>query len=199
VSIARRLWLDNADLAEAALSHPFVLGLADGELEPARYAAYIGQDAVFLEAFARAYALALARSPNRAGIEAFGALIGGVREELRLHDGVAQRWGVSTVEASPATLAYTEFLLATAAIADIGATCAAMTPCMRLYAYLGQSLAPTAAGPYREWFDTYAAPEFEELAVTLEDLLDRYVSDVPAAAIAYRRAMHLEVAFFDAV
>jgi thiaminase/transcriptional activator TenA len=198
MSTARRLWRDNADLAEAALANPFVRGLADGGLEAVRYATYIGQDAVFLESFARAYALALAHCPDRFGVEAFGALIGGVREELRLHDAVANRWGVSTVEPAPATLAYTEFLLATSSIGDVGTTCAAMTPCMRLYAYLGQSLAPTAAGPYREWVDAYAAPEFEDLAVTLEDLLDRYVRDEAAAAIAYRRAMRLELAFFDA-
>jgi thiaminase/transcriptional activator TenA len=200
VSIAARLWSDNADLADAALRHPFVRGIADGSLDQPRYVAYLAQDAVYLEAFARAYALALASSPDRAGVEAFAALIGGVRDELRLHESVAARWGIdmAAVSAAPATLAYTEFLLATAATADTGTICAAMTPCMRLYAYLGQSLAATAAGPYREWVDTYAAAEFAELAATLERLLNRYVRDEAAAARAYRRAMQLEVAFFDA-
>lgn len=201
MSVAASLWRDNADLAETALRHPFVRGIADGSLDQGRYVAYLAQDAVFLEAFARAYALALASSPDRAGVEAFAALIGGVREELRLHDGVAAKWGIdmSTVSPEPATLAYTEFLLGTAATGDTGTTCAAMTPCMRLYAHLGQSLAATAgAGPYREWIDAYASPEFAELAVTLEALLDRYIRDPAAAATVYRRAMLLEVDFFDA-
>ncbi len=199
MSTAAQLWRENADLAEAARRHPFVRGIADGSLEAGRYAAYIAQDAVFLEAFARAYALALAASPDRAGVEAFADLIGGVRAELRLHDGVAARWGIdmSTVEPAPATLAYTEFLLDTARTGDTGATCAAMTPCMRLYAHLGQSLVG-AGGPYQEWVDTYASPEFEDLAATLEGLLDRYVRDRASAGRAYRRAMQLEVAFFDA-
>jgi len=201
MSIARTLWQENADLAEAALRHPFVQGIADGTLDRDRYVGYLAQDAIYLEAFARAYAIALASAPDRAGVEAFAALIGGVREELRLHDGVAARWGIdlAAVQPKPATLAYTDFLLATAATRDVGTICAAMTPCMRLYAYLGQSLAETAGpGPYREWVDTYAAPEFEELARTLEGLLDRYVRDQATAAAAYRRAMQLEVAFFDA-
>lgn len=200
VSIAARLWSDNADLAETALRHPFVRGLANGTLDQSRYVAYLAQDAVYLEAFARAYALALASSPDRAGVEAFAALIAGVRDELRLHESVAARWGIdmTAVSPAPATLAYTEFLLATAATTDTGTICAAMTPCMRLYAYLGQSLATTAGpGPYREWIDTYAAAEFAELAATLEGLLDRYVRDEAAVARAYRRAMQLEVAFFD--
>jgi len=201
VTIAGVLWRENADLADAALKHAFVRGIADGSLDQTRYVAYLAQDAVFLEAFARAYALALATSPDRAGIEAFAVLIDGVREELRLHDGVASKWGIdmSTVRPAPATLAYTEFLLATAAVGDTGTICAAMTPCLRLYAHLGQSLAATSGpGPYREWIDTYAAPEFAELAATLERLLDRYVRDPATVATAYRRAMQLEVAFFDA-
>jgi thiaminase/transcriptional activator TenA len=199
VSTAGKLWGDNADLAAAALRHPFVRGIADGTLDRDAYAGYIAQDAVFLDAFARAYAMALARCPDRAGVEAFASLVGGVRDELRLHDGVVARWGIdmTKVGGAPATLAYTEFLLATAATGDTGTVCAAMTPCMRLYAHLGQSLAGTVEDLYREWVDTYAAPEFEELAATLEGLLDRYVVDAGAAGRVYRRAMQLEVAFFD--
>ena len=33
---------------------------------------------------------------------------------------------------------------------------AAMAPCMRLYAWLGQSLDADSAGPYAEWVRTYA-------------------------------------------
>jgi thiaminase/transcriptional activator TenA len=201
VSVAAGLWRDNADLAATALAHPFVRGIAAGTLDRHRFIAYIAQDAAFLDAFARAYALALARSPDRAGVEAFAELIGGVCEELRLHDAIAARWGIdmSTVDAVPATLAYTGFLLATAEQADTGLTCAAMTPCMRLYAYLGQSLAHgPVADPYRDWVTTYADPAFEALAARLESLLDRYVTDRASVADTYRRAMRLELEFFDA-
>ncbi len=200
MSTARARWAANADLAEAALAHPFVRGIADGSLPRASFAGYVAQDAFFLEAFARAYALGVARSPDRGGIDAFADLLQGVREELRLHASYALQWGIdlTAVEPGEATLAYTDFLLATAALGDVGVLCAAMTPCMRLYAHLGQSLAERATGPYREWVDTYSAPEFEELATTLEDLLDRYAGDTAPVRAAYRRAMRLEVAVFEA-
>jgi thiaminase/transcriptional activator TenA len=201
VSVAARLWRDNADLAAKALAHPFVRGIASGNLDQRRFGAYIAQDAAFLDAFARAYALALAHSPDRAGVEAFAELIGGVRDELRLHDAIAGRWGIDmrTVDPTPATLAYTGFLLATAVRAHTGLTCAAMTPCMRLYAYLGQSLARgPVADAYRDWVTAYADPEFDALAARLESLLDRYVSDPASVADTYRRAMGLELEFFDA-
>lgn len=200
MSLARRLWADSADLAAAALAHPFVRGLADGSLPRERFAGYVAQDAFFLQAFARGYAAAVVRSPDRAGLETFADLLAGVREELRLHDGYAAQWGIdlARVAPAPATSAYTDFLLGTAATGGLGEVCAAMTPCMRLYAHLGRSLAGSAAEPYAEWVTTYADPGFEELAVTLERLLDRYADDSPAVARAYRRAMQLELAFFAA-
>ncbi|WP_040338941.1 TenA family protein [Candidatus Blastococcus massiliensis] len=200
MTLSARLWAGSDDLARAALTSPFVTGIADGSLARERFAGYVAQDAFFLEAFARAYALGAAHSRDRVALETFADLLAGVLDELRLHDGYAARWGIdlAAVEPAPATLAYTEFLLATAALGDPGETCAAMVPCMRLYAYLGQALAPGADGPYREWVDTYADPAFEQLAATLERLLDRIGTDTPAVRRAYRRAMQLEVDFFAA-
>jgi thiaminase/transcriptional activator TenA len=197
--LAARLWADNADLAAACLAHPFVTGISDGTLPREQFAGYVAQDAFFLEAFARAYALAVAHSRDRASLEAFADLLAGVREELRLHDSYAARWGIdlAAVEPVAATLAYTDFLIATASLGDVGLTCAAMTPCMRLYAYLGQALSGRSQETYGEWITTYAAPEFDALAATLERLLDRHATATPAVCRAYRRAMQLELAFFE--
>ncbi|MDP9397217.1 MAG: TenA family protein [Actinomycetota bacterium] len=201
MSLAAQLWAANADLADAALAHPFVAGLGDGSLPEAAFAGYVAQDAFFLESFARAYALALAHAPDREGLDAFAGLIAGVLEELRLHAGYAARLGIPMVEVLPheATLAYTEFLLATAAVGDVGRICAAMTPCMRLYAHLGSALAARGAhGTYQEWVQTYAGAGFAALAARLEALLDRYATPTEPVRSAYRRAMRLEVAFFEA-
>ena len=75
---------------------------------------------------------------------------------------------------------------------------AAMTPCVRLYAWLGAALEANAAGPYAQWVQTYADPAFEVLATLLERLLDEQADDGPAVRAAYRRAMGLELAFLDA-
>jgi thiaminase/transcriptional activator TenA len=200
-SLSASLWADNADLADAALQHRFVRGLADGSLPREAFAGYVAQDAFFLECFARGYALGVARSRDRTTLDAFADLLDGVRQELGLHASYAQRWGVdlTSVEPAPATLTYTDFLLATAALGGIGLTCAAMTPCMRLYAHLGQRLAADGVtGPYEEWVATYAAPGFEALAARLEDLLDEHAEDTAEVRVAYRRALQLEIDFFAA-
>ena len=203
VGLSQQLWEANGDLAGAALAHPFVRAIATGDLPRARFAEYVAQDAYFLEAFARAYALALAHSPDRDGLEAFSRLLSGVLDELRLHASYAARWAIDLerVRPLPATTAYTGFLLATASGRDAGRTCAALTPCMRLYAWLGHELArgPAVDGnPYAEWIATYAGSDFGGLVSELERLLDRYAEPTDAVRDAYRQAMELEVAFFDA-
>jgi thiaminase/transcriptional activator TenA len=203
MSLAKSLWVENADVARAALEHRFVRGLGNGDLPLGSFQKYVAQDAFFLEAFARAYAMALAHSTDHMGLHAFAQLLAGVLEELELHGKYAEGWGVELADVVPgeATLAYTDFLLSTAALRGVGETCAAMTPCMRLYAFLGQSLSDEGideTNAYAEWIETYSAPDFEDLASTLEGLLDRYAMDTPAVRAAYRRAMNLELAFFEA-
>lgn len=200
MTLSAQLWSGNADVAAEVLAHPFVRGIGDGSLPRESFAGYIAQDAFFLESFARAYALALARSPDTATLLSLADMLTGVRQELGLHASYARSWGIEMagVEPAAATLAYTEFLLATASTQDLGVIFAAMTPCMRLYAWLGTSLDAGDAGPYGQWVQTYADPEFEATAATLERLLDEHAHEAATVRAAYRRAMRLELAFFEA-
>ena len=201
MSLARRLWDANRDGAGRILAHGFVRGLADGTLPADRFRGYVAQDAYFLEAFARAYALCLAGAPSRADLEDFAGLIAGVIDELKLHAGYASRLGIAMDGITPiaATEAYVDFLLDAARGGGLGETIAAMTPCMRLYAFLGRSLAAGPVAPaYADWVKTYADPGFEALAARLEALLDRHAADTEAVRGNYRRAMDLEYGFFDA-
>ena len=199
--LSATLWAENADLAERILAHGFVRGLADGSLQIQRFKGYVAQDAYFLEAFARAYAFCLANSTSREDLYGFADLIAGVLEELKLHRRYAERWQVdlSCVTPVAATNAYVDFLLETARRGDLGETIAAMTPCMRLYAFLGRSLAARTVAPlYAEWVKTYADPGFEAMAARIESLLDLHAKDCDTVRAAYRRAMELEYGFFDA-
>jgi thiaminase/transcriptional activator TenA len=200
MTLSSRLWSDHADVAAEVLAHPFVRGIGDGSLQRELFAGYIAQDAFFLESFARAYALALARSRDTATLLTLADLLSGVRQELGLHAAYAASWGIDMAGVVPlaATSAYTEFLLATACTQDLGVIYAAMTPCMRLYAWLGTSMDAAKAGPYAQWVQTYADPGFEATAHSLEVLLDDQAEDTAAVRDAYHRAMRLELGFFEA-
>lgn len=200
MSRSEQLWADNADLAEECLRHPFVRGIANGDLEREQFVFYVEQDANFLESFARAYALAFVKARNRETMAAIRELLDGVFEELQLHEGYARQWGARLeAEPSAATLAYTDFLLRVAWSEPVGHILAAMTPCMRLYAHLGQKLAPQVEpdSAYKEWVETYSDPDFEALAVRMEALLDGHEDGSDAIARHYGTAMRREYDFFD--
>ena len=197
------LWNENADLAEACLRHPFVRKMADGSLAKAAFRRYVAQDVFFLDAFFRAYALAAARitgDPERA--RAFHRLMGGALDEMRLHEEYARGLGIDLgrIRPYPCVQAYTDFLLRTAWHEGPGETVAAMTPCMRLYAWLGKALRPSLreGHPYARWIETYAAPGFEALAAELEDLVDLLSPDGRETRDIYRYALQCEVEFFTA-
>ena len=197
------LWNENADLAAACLAHPFVRGMADGTLPRAAFKRYIAQDVFFLDAYFRAYALAAARitnDPERA--RAFHRLMGGVLEEVRLHEAYAKSLGIDIrrVTPYPCVRDYTDFLLRTAWHEGPGETVAAMTPCMRLYSWLGKALRPELRKrhPYARWIENYSSPAFDALATELEGLLDRLAVDRQETRDAYRYALQCEGEFFTA-
>lgn len=202
MTISQELWEANQDIAQACLEHPFVLGIADGTLEQQKFTYYVGQDAFFLHAFARAYSIAAAKAPDLSTFATFHSLAGGVLEELKLHEGYAKKWAVDLqfVEPGVATRRYTDFLLATAWSKDIGLTAAAMSPCMRLYAFLGQQLARNGIPHHRytDWIRTYSSGDFIPLTQQLEDLVDCYVHSTELVQPIYRYAMFCEQDFFQA-
>src|SRR5680860_1118508 len=107
------LWQQNTHLAEACLHHPFVRGLADGTLYPEAFRRYVAQDAFFLNAFARAYALAAARSQDGETLISLCELLNGVLRELQLHAGYAKELKIKLARVQPyrQVEAYTDFLL----------------------------------------------------------------------------------------
>jgi thiaminase/transcriptional activator TenA len=202
MEIAVTLWQENQDLAIGCLENAFVQGIGDGTLPKAKFAYYVGQDAFFLEAFARAYSIAAAKAPDWNGFGVFHNLAEGVLQELKLHEGYAAQWGVNlqAVEPGAATRRYTDFLLATAWSQDVGITTAAMLPCMKLYAFLGKTLAQAGLPnhAYTDWIRTYSSDEFEPLADQLALLATQYATLTPLVRSTYRYAMQCELDFFEA-
>lgn len=202
MDIAAELWAQNQDLAIACLNNAFVQGIGNGTLARQKFAYYVGQDAFFLEAFARAYSIAAAKAPDWQAFSTFHDLAGGVLQELKLHGSYAKAWDIEIQQVTPgiATRRYTDFLLATAWSQDIGVTASAMLPCMKLYAFLGQQLATNGIPDhaYADWIRTYSSGEFHPLVTQLEELAQRYATLTPLVQSTYRYAMQCELDFFQA-
>jgi thiaminase (transcriptional activator TenA) len=196
-----------AEVWEAQHAHPFVRGIGDGTLDEERFRFYVRQDYLFLIDYGRLLALGAARAPGLAEMRRFAALAQGVLEtEMALHVGFARRWGISAEAleaevAAPATRAYCDFLLRTAAVGDFAELCAALLPCMWGYAEIGASLArsgaPEHAG-YAAWIATYADREFQDQARWARELVDGCDGSFDRMARAFRVSSELELAFWEA-
>jgi thiaminase (transcriptional activator TenA) len=211
VSLAAELRSASADVWEAQHAHPFVRGIGDGTLEEARFRFYVRQDYRFLIDYGRLLALGVARAPRVAEMRRFAGLSQSVLEtEMALHVGFAERWGIAAAEleaepAAPATAAYTDFLLRTAALGDYAELVAALLPCMWGYAEIGARLAsagvPDHAG-YAAWIAVYADPEFQALATWARELTDAAGADAGPGArermhAAFRASSEHELAFWE--
>jgi thiaminase (transcriptional activator TenA) len=190
-----------ADVWDASLAHPFVCGLGDGSLDEAAFRWYIRQDYVFLLDYGRLLSLGAARAPRLTWMRRLAQLAYEVLEtEMALHRDFAARWGIRDLEATvraPATAAYCDFLLRTAALGDFAELAAVVAPCMWGYAEIGTSLAATARSDrYREWIDMYASDDFGELAEWSRALLDEV--DGPGMEAAFIASSRHELAFWDA-
>ncbi len=196
------LWQQSGDMTQRLLEHPFVRGLADGTLDRDVFRRYVAQDAFFLRAFLKAYALAAAKCDDFQRARVFHDLMTGVLDELKLHGSYSATLGIELDDVEPyaATRAYTDFLLRVAWHGSLAEIIAAMVPCMRVYQHLGHELAASLRPdhPYEQWIKTYAGDDFGQLCARLESLLDEIASNSPAVHDAYRYAMQCELDFFSA-
>ncbi len=203
MTITKILWENNYEIALLSLKTKFVQGLRTGSLPENIFQEYLAQDYFFLETFAKAYGLAVYKSKDKYSIRKLSELLMGVSEELILHETYAKEWDIDLSKnyIKKATKNYTDFLDDTAKRFSSVEIMFAMTPCMRLYSWIGKSLyKEDFDDKYKEWIITYSDQCFENLANSLENLIetnkDSY--DINQAKYLYKRAMELELDFFNA-
>lgn len=198
----------------AYTEHPFTNGMADGSLAEPAFRHYLVQDYLFLIEFARAYALAVYKSPSLADMrEAAGGISAILDVEMNLHVKLCAGWGLSAADleqAPPAVemLAYTRYVLDAGMRGDLLALKVALAPCVIGYAEIATRLAahPNAfaeSNPYRVWIAEYAGAAYQEVAAGarahMENLADRYATPAREAELVaiFKEATRLEADFWE--
>ena len=193
MSFTAELWDGITGTYDAILAHPFLTGLTDGSLPAEAFAFYVIQDAVYLRAYARALALVAARGTDPAAVEMFARHAAqAISVERQLHGSLLADLGIdpgaaAAAEPAPANLAYTSYLLATAATGSFAEGIGAVLPCYWIYWEVGKHLvrhgSPDAR--YQRWIDTYGGEEF---GATVREVLA--VTDALTLTEAERAAVH---------
>ena len=208
--------LKHAAAAEwrAYTEHPFTSAMADGSLPEAAFRHYLVQDYLFLIEFARAYALAVYKSPTLADMRDAAAGISAILDvEMDLHIKLCAGWGLSAddlEQAPPAVemLAYTRYVLDAGMRGDLLSLKVALAPCVIGYAEIAARLAAhpnanAATNPYRVWIAEYAGAPYQEVAakalMQLDGLAERYATPAREKDLIgiFKEATRLEADFWE--
>jgi thiaminase/transcriptional activator TenA len=204
---------------QAYTRHAFVRQLGAGSLPETCFRHYMIQDYIFLNHFARAYALAVYKSETIEDMRQAAATLDALlNAEMSLHVRVCAGWGLSEADMlatpeHPANMAYTRFVLERGLAGDLLDLLVALAPCVLGYAEIGLWLKADPqtrleANPYRGWIETYGGEDYLAVAHDAAAQLDRVAglrigADVPASgrwpslATTFGAATRLEIGFWD--
>jgi len=170
------LWALATPTYEAILGQAFLRGLVDGTLSAERFRFFVVQDIHYLGAFSRALALIAARAPTG---EQVGLLAGGasraIAVEQEMHASFLDELELdATAPRSPTTIAYSDFVLAHAALDPFVGALASVLACYWVYWEIGASLIPEGSPVprYQRWIDAYGDQDYGAAVTALLDLAD---------------------------
>jgi thiaminase/transcriptional activator TenA len=179
--VTSALWRDMQPVFDAILGHPFLAGLAEGDLPEDTFRHYVIQDAIYLKAYARALSALGGRAHETADTELFATRAAraiGVERSLHrelLHDLGVSEAVVEAAEPSPTNLAYTSFIGAQVHGGSFADGLASILPCFWIYWEVAKRLVERGSPHpvYRRWIDSYQSEEFERGVSAVLDLADR--------------------------
>lgn len=212
--LTTQLWDRVRPIVKQIEALPFLAQLADGSLDPKAFANYISQDSLYLNGYAKAMSLLAAKTVDRdesrfwAGSaaeaitveeEMHAELLADARLSSALEELTAEG---SRFKASPTTLGYVSFLVATAASRSYGEGVASVLPCFWVYAHMGKVLIDQAGQmsddhPYRTWVQTYDSPEFDESTRHAVHILEQELAKAPSEESARMRAAFEQACVYE--
>lgn len=169
---------------EAIFRHPFVRGIAEGELSSERLAHYVRQDFQYLTVFCQVYGLAISKSTKREDIAFFNEQIGFVLDsENHPHRNLARVSGYPMEELeradelAPTARNYTRHMLYAAHSGTLGELLSALYPCPLTYWEIGlrlkEEVRPDGSHPFGEWIEFYADPVVGDICREFAERVDR--------------------------
>jgi thiaminase/transcriptional activator TenA len=177
------------------------LGIQNGTLDRDKFRYYIIQDFLYLEEYAKVFALGIAKAKSPETIQLFSKYVTLLTEgETDIHRGYMGKFAVSReeLEATPRALdnlSYTSYMLRVAYEEGEAEILAAILSCAYSYEVIAKTMLernPVAADHpfYGEWVRGYADPHYSEANILLLEMTDRLTQHYTEAQIR-----HLEEIF----
>jgi thiaminase (transcriptional activator TenA) len=167
MSFSAELRREAEPIFKAIFEHPFVQGIATGDLKPEQLIHYVKQDFEYLSSFIRIYGLAISKCDSREDMEMFNKQISFIlHSEVHPHNNFCQVAGISYEELqgyalAPSAHQYIRHMLSVAHEGTLGEIIAVLLPCPWTYWEIGKKLLdeidPDNTHPFYEWISFYGS------------------------------------------
>jgi thiaminase (transcriptional activator TenA) len=210
--LSERLRAACAEEWGALHEHPFVRRLVEGTLPLEAFRFYLEQNLQYLPEYARAMSLAASRADDVETMRVFSGELANVLESEIPENRALLRNAIELQAAdtggsagmAPATIAYTSFLVATAARRGPVDIMAAIVPCTWSYGAIGRGLRDEVREHpvYAAWFRFFGGDAYAEIVATMRRDFERVAGEVDRAteerlAGLFRTGVRLERGFWD--
>ena len=176
-----RLLAATTDIWKAYNEHPFVLGIQNGTLDKDKFRFYIIQDYLYLEDYAKTFAVGVAKAKSLRIANLFAKYISVMNGELDVHNGYLARLGVTQeeIDSTPRSLdnlSYTSYMLRVAYEEGEAEILAAILSCAYSYEVIAKKIVennPSSVNDefYGDWIKGYVSDGYaEENFILLEEL-----------------------------
>lgn len=182
MNTSEKLLSATAEIWKAYNEHPFVLGIQNGTLDKDKFRYYMIQDYLYLEDYAKTFAVGVAKAKSLKTANLFAKYIPVMNGELNVHDGYLARLGVTQeeVESTPRSLdnlSYTSYMLRVAYDEGEAEILTAILSCAYSYEIIAKNIVkncPSSVNDefYGEWVKGYASDSYAAENVILLDTLN---------------------------
>ena len=175
-SFSAMLRQEAANIWDRIFDNPFLREIQEGTLPLEKFRYYLSQDYRYLEGFARAVAVALARAPDSATLETLSRRVI-TPVERPLHRRLMEDVGLSIdtinqAEPAPTNLAYINHMITTSYQEGLGPTAAALLPCPWSYHEIGGRLLVPEHPVYSIWASFFVEGGLADSVEAWRELLD---------------------------
>ena len=170
-----------AEIWKSYNEHPFVLGIQNGTLDKEKFRYYMIQDYLYLEDYAKTFAVGVAKAKSIEIANLFAKYIPVMNGELNVHDGYLARLGVTQEEIDSTSrsldnLSYTSYMLRVAYEEGEAEILAAILSCAYSYEFIAKNIVKNNPASiydafYGDWIRGYISDGYaEENIILLEEL-----------------------------
>lgn len=183
------------DLWNAYNEHPFVKGIEQGTLDREKFRFYLIQDYLYLEEYAKVFAIGIAKSRSSETSAVFTKYLTAINKELDIHGGYFERLGITDREVSGTrrsldNLSYTSYMLRVAYEDGEVGILTAILSCACSYEMIAKRMIanrPSCVDDpfYGDWIRGYSSRDYSDENIVLTGIIDRLTEDVSAEELSH--------------